>query len=65
MRLCILLGSNELLIGFMILLHLNMSLVQGGDEMKVGDLVAFAVQSYMTGPWSDQKSRAHPFACNH
>ena len=39
----------------MILLHLNMSLVQGGDEMKVGDLVAFAVQSYMTGPWSDQK----------
>ena len=33
------LGSNELLIGFMILLHLNMSLVRDGDEMKVGDLV--------------------------
>ncbi len=39
----------------MILLYLNMSLVQGGDEMKVGDLVEFAVQHFMTGPWSDQK----------
>jgi hypothetical protein len=36
---------NKCLTGFTILLHLNMSLVRDGDEMKVGDLVKHVAMS--------------------